>query len=125
MRKSAFLISLIIIVITGCSNEKKIPSGILKGEKWEAVLFDVISAERFVQQFYRDSSLEGRQAKTMEYYNTIFEIHNITEEKFFESLEFYLSRPDISVDVFDSLSSYGERMREFHQKPEDRPTLDE
>lgn len=107
-----------LLMVASCTNYNKVPSGILQGEKWNAILWDVISAERFVQQFYRDSTKEGRDNKTLELYQAVFAVHDITSEQFFKSMEFYLNRPDLSLTSFDSLSRMGDYKRSEIQNRE-------
>jgi hypothetical protein len=115
MRVTAIVWGL-MVVFSACSNNKKVPKEFIQPDKWQAVIYDIVTAERFVQDYLRDSTLDGRKRKAMEMYNTIFAIHGISKKQFFESLEFYLSRPDISNEIFSKTGTYGESLRTIYQE---------
>jgi uncharacterized protein DUF4296 len=43
--------------------------------------------------------------KSIELYEQVFRIHNITKNEFQKSLDFYQARPDLLKIIFDSISS--------------------
>lgn len=90
-----------------CSSQKEDerPENVLEPEKFTAVMIDVQITEGMRAQgvdiITPDKGVKGA-------YNQIFEKHNITKERFEESYDYYLNRPDkmekIYEQVLDSLS---------------------
>ena len=77
----------------------------------------MIQADQFSKQFIvKDSSKKNISVETMKLYDEVFQIHHITKDEFQKSYQFYISRPDILKNVFDSLSAQGNRrMQEIYQ----------
>jgi hypothetical protein len=99
-------------IVTGCSNKDKAPGGILSKEKMEAVLWDIIQAERFTATFVAKDTSKNVKTENFKLYGQVFSLHGVTKDEFITSYKFYLSRPDISRVLFDSLSSRANRLRE-------------
>ncbi|MGN6418818.1 MAG: DUF4296 domain-containing protein, partial [Pseudobacter sp.] len=60
--------------------------------------------------------------ETLKLYDQVFQVHKITREEFVKSYKFYLSRPDISKVMFDSIASRANRKREEqYNKPPETP----
>ncbi len=100
-----------LLLLAACTNQAKIPADVIQGEQWKLVLWDMIQAERFAQQFIRDTAMSVREQKKFELYGQVFAIHGISKEEFISSMKFYLKRPDLSSVVFDSLAAYGDRLK--------------
>jgi hypothetical protein len=102
--------------LVSCTDKDKTPPGVLPKDKMQNVLWDVIQAERFRETFIRDSS-KDLKAETFKLYAQVFEIHKVTKDEFVKSYKFYMSRPDIARDMFDSLATQANRRREEMYKP--------
>jgi hypothetical protein len=105
-------------IVTGCSNKDQAPAGVLSKEKMEAVLWDIIQAERFTATFVAKDSSKNVREENFKLYSQIFSIHQVTKDEFITSYKFYLSRPDIARVLFDSLSTMANRKREELYKPQ-------
>ena len=116
MKKGLYV--LLLILLSGCSMR---PWGVLSQEDMVAVLLDVHIAEAAMKVV--DTS--AKRIEKQEYYNTIFEKHNITKEKFDKSLDWYARHPKLLVEVYDEVKVEAERLQErveayeFH--PDDKP----
>jgi hypothetical protein len=115
--------------VVSCTDKDKIPAGVLPKDKMEKVLWDMVQAERYRETFVRDSALDLKK-ETFKLYAQVFEIHQITKDEFIKSYKFYMSRPDISRVLFDSLATRANRRREELYKPQPldtasaKPTVD-
>jgi hypothetical protein len=109
-------LSALVWCLISCTDKDKIPAGVLPKDKMQKVLWDVIQAERYRETFVRDSS-KDLKAETFKLYAQVFEIHKVTKEEFAKSYKFYMSRPDIARDMFDSLATQANRRREEMYKP--------
>jgi uncharacterized protein DUF4296 len=109
-------LSAFVWCLISCTDKDKIPAGVLPKDKMQKVLWDVIQAERFRETFIKDSS-KDLKAETFKLYAQVFEIHKVTKDEFVKSYKFYMSRPDIARDMFDSLATQANRRREEMYKP--------
>jgi len=105
---------LIILVITGCTNNKKIPPEIIQQPRMEKILWDMMQADRYVASFIMpdkvmDSAIKKEKAAVM--YEQVFRLNNISRDEFLKSYKFYLGRPDITKTMFDSISARADRQR--------------
>jgi hypothetical protein len=108
-------------VLVSCTDKGKIPAGVLAKDKMEKVLWDMIQAERFRETFIRDSS-KDLKSETFKLYAQVFKIHKVSKDEFIKSYKFYMSRPDIARDMFDSLATKANRRREELYKPKSGDT---
>jgi hypothetical protein len=111
----------IVLGLISCTDKDKIPKGVLPKDKMESVLWDMLEAERYRTTFIKDSA--KIKTETFKLYAEVFAIHQITKDQFIKSYKFYMSRPDIARDMFDSLSTRANRRREDLYKPKS-PTTD-
>jgi hypothetical protein len=104
---------LIILIISGCTDNTKIPPGIIEKPRMEKILWDMMQADRFVATFIMtkegDSATKKLQAAEM--YEQVFRLNKISRDDFLKSYKFYLGRPDITKVMFDSIAARAERQR--------------
>lgn len=122
MRKAA---AFFFILLTGCIDNTKVPSGIIQRPKMQKILWEMVEADRFATSFIqpRKDSLNRNKKETIELYDKVFSYNGITRDEFLKSYKFYLGRPDLLKMMFDSISAQAERKRSEiynHPKPADR-----
>ncbi len=102
--KAGLLILFFSFFFAGCKSRNKIPKKILPQTKMEAVLFDMIRADKFLTDFVfiKDTSL-NKDTSSIKLYQQIFRIHHISKQEFQQSFSFYRSHPDLFKTVLDSL----------------------
>lgn len=110
-------LSAIVWCVVSCTDKDKIPAGVLPKDKMEKVLWDMIQADRYRESFVHDSALDLKKEQ-FKLYAQVFEIHQITKDEFIKSYKFYMSRPDITRVLFDSLATRANRRREELYKPQ-------
>jgi hypothetical protein len=124
MMKCKWLI-LLVVIVAGCTNKSKIPSGILGKEKMEKVLWDMVLADRFAAQFIvKDSAKINATDSTFKLYSVVFSMNDISREDFVKSYKFYLTRPDLSKVIFDTISQRANRLKEESYRPKLTKPLD-
>lgn len=125
MKMNSKWLILSLVLIAGCTNNSKIPSGILDKEKMEKVLWDMVLADRFAANFVlKDSSRINVKDSTFKLYSEVFSIHDISREEFIKSYKFYLTRPDLSKIIFDTISQRSTRLKEESYRPKMLTPLD-
>jgi len=108
----------------GCSNSKSKSSGILPKEKMQAVMWDIIEADVFTEQFIKKDSLKNLSMENMQLQNKIFAIHKTTKADFYKSYDYYLAHADQMRIILDSITAKAERDRtkmlekQYNKKPE-------
>ncbi len=76
----------------------------------QSVLWDVMRADEFIiYQATKDSTF-NRRKESIELYKHVLDTHNITEEDFKKSMNFYQKRPDLLKIVLDSLQKKADRI---------------
>ena len=82
------------------------------------ILWDLIQADQYAKQFLlKDSSKKNIRVETIKLYQEVLQIHHITKDQFKKSYQFYLTRPDLTKNIFDSLAASGNRRRKEIYKP--------
>ena len=74
-----------IVILNSCGNKDEIPAGILKPEKMQVVLWDVIKAEAFTADFIKKDSSKNAVAENLKLQQQIFAIHKISKADFYSS----------------------------------------
>ena len=113
MRTGICLLCVLLVMGISCNDSTKVSSDILPKDKMEDLLWDMMLADRYSAQFLlKDSTTKDVKLETMKLYEQVFQMHHITRQQFVKNYKYYLSRPDISKVLFDSLSARGTRNRD-------------
>ena|ERR1700681_2791614 len=110
----------VLFFVMSCTNKDSIPRGIIPKDKMEKILWDMILADQFSTPYLlKDSARINTKMETMKLYAEVFQIHHVSKEEFQKSFSYYLSRPDITKTMFDSLSAHSNRHREeLYKRPD-------
>jgi Domain of unknown function (DUF4296) len=115
---------LLLLFILSCSGRHYIPSGVLKPEKMEKVLYDVILAEGYAESYlFIDSSRTKEEWMNGEL-DTVLAIHKLSQETFMKSYDFYKKRPDLLKPIMDTINEKSVRNRERVYDRSIRKTLE-
>lgn len=95
----------VITFFIACKKKDNSSDGILPEAKMQAVLWDMIRADHFLNNYMivKDTSLKKKEA-SIKQYNQILQIHKISEETFKKSFAYYRSNPKVMWTMMDSLS---------------------
>lgn len=99
--KSILHFGIILMLLTtflACNKKREDPKpeNLIPKEKMSAILKDVHMAEASLQMFpstERDSIGRG-------YYGHIFRIHEVEEDRYYKSIEYYTSSPQDLIDIY-------------------------
>lgn len=91
-------------LFAACGKRNETPEGILSGEKMEAVLWDIIRADQFLNDyvFNRDTSADKRK-ESIKLYRKVFALHKISKEEFQKSMHYYMEEPARFRTILDSV----------------------
>ncbi len=93
---------IILILNFNCipSANNEVPENLIDREKMVNVLKDVYLAEESVATFLPDK----RDSMAYLLYNHVFRIHQIEEQQFYESLNYYNTHPEVIKEIHDNIS---------------------
>jgi hypothetical protein len=107
----------VMFLISSCGNKEKLPAGVLKPEKMQAVLWDVIKADVFATEFIKKDSAKNAAAENLKLQQQIFAIHKITRADFYKSYDYYKSNTVEFKKVIDSMIARAERNKYNKTQP--------
>lgn len=125
MRIAAGLLC-ILLLIAGCSEKDKIPSGVIGKEEMEKILWDMMLADQYAANYIiKDSAKVNVKMETLKLYEEVFRLHKVSRDEFRKSFQFYQERPDITRVMFDSLLARGNRarMENYTRPPQATPPV--
>ena len=115
MRLTSIIISIILLV--ACSRSD-VPGNILPPEKIRPIIFDLLRADEFVNNFVLKDTLLKREAEAVKLYEQVFLIHKVSAAEFYKSYKYYQAHPDVNKSLIDSLNAMAIRKK---PKPEAIP----
>jgi hypothetical protein len=83
---------------------------VLKPDVMEAVIWDLMRIDELVNAKHQKDSSYNKFSESISLYKQVFQIHNITEEQFKNSLTYYKANPGSLRPVLDSLQTRGNNM---------------
>jgi hypothetical protein len=109
------------LVLFSCSGRNKVPSGIIKQNEMQSVLWDVIRAQALSEEIARKDSSVKEVVETQMLTKKVFEIHKITPGAFDSSYSWYTGHPEIMRIIFDSMNAQNQRQNDLKPKVESKP----
>jgi hypothetical protein len=102
----------LIFLFTACGNRAGISKDIIPPDSMTKIMKDIIMAEEYSNQYIlKDSLRTDKRMANQDLLEAIFALHHTNRKTFQESLNYYESRPDQNMKIFDSLSSYANQHR--------------
>ena len=98
------------LALIGACNSK-LPSDVLKPDKMQAVLWDVIKADVFTAEFIKKDSTKNAAAENVKLQQQIFALHKISKADFYRSYDYYRSNTEIFKKIMDSMVVRAEKNR--------------
>lgn len=108
--KKLSIISLILF-FQACMSKDKIPADILPPDKMQALLWDVIQADVFTNNFTSKDSSKNLVAENIKLQQQVFGYHKVTKESFYTSYHYYVEHTELMSALLDSMTARAERSR--------------
>lgn len=108
MRSSSIIV--IIAFLYSCSSSG-IPGNVLPPEKIQPIIFDLLRADEYVNNFTLRDTLLKREKEAVKLYEQVFQIHKVSAEEFYKSYKYYQAHPDKNKVLIDSLNAFVNRKR--------------
>jgi len=115
MRACYFLLTLLLFA--SCGNKEEIPTAVLKPDKMQAVLWDVIRADAFTTEFIKKDSGKNSAEENLKLQQQIFAIHKVTREDFYRSYDYYKTNTPLFRKMLDSMIVQAERKKNLNTDP--------
>lgn len=96
--RGVFVLWLCLLAI-GCSKQVEKPKELIPETKMISVLKEVHIAEAAIQSAKADQ----KDSIATLYYSTIFKIHDIGEQSFYESLDYYMMQPKRFEQMYEQV----------------------
>jgi hypothetical protein len=116
-------IILLVICLGGCGGKDGSSSGILKADEMQTVLWDIMRADAYTNQYLKKDSLKDAAFENAILQQKIFALHKIKREDFYNSFRYYDQHPEMMRMVLDSITARGEREKytTLYAKPVIKP----
>jgi hypothetical protein len=102
MRRTIFVV-FISLILPSCSSKDNVPSNVIPPDKMQSVIFDLLKADEFINNFVIKDTTLKRDHEALKLYQQVFLLHKIKREDFYKSYNYYMAHPDKSKALFDSL----------------------
>ena len=109
--RNSIIIVLIGFCIASCKDKNALPAGILSKEKMQVVLWDVIRAEAFTNNYIKRDTTKNKNLvlEDAKLQHQVFAINNVTKDEFYTSYDYYRMHPDLLLAVLDSIDAINSR----------------
>ena len=102
-----------IILFTSCASDSETPKGIITPDKMQAVLWDIIKANAFTNEFIKKDSSKNLSEENKRLQEQVFAIHKVTKADFYNSYDYYKSNTPLFKKMLDSMIVQGERNKDI------------
>ncbi len=109
MKTLLYAYGITIVFLCSCADNKK--GRVIQKEAMEAVMWDMIQADAFTQNFIKKDSTKKDSLENASLQKKIFQLHHITKEDFDVSYNFYSANPGQMKIMLDSITARAERDR--------------
>jgi Domain of unknown function (DUF4296) len=107
----------LLVLLSSCRDNNKLPEGVLKPEKMKLVLMDVIKAEAYTAEMLKKDSAKNGLEENSRLQQQVFSIHKITREDFYRSYAYYKDHAEIFKVMLDSMVTQGYRNKSISVPP--------
>jgi hypothetical protein len=114
---------LLVCFLEACTNSGRVPAGIIPMQKMEIILWQLIQSDEYVNRQLAKDSLKKTSVEKMKIYQQVFDLNGTSPGEFKKSYQFYMSHPDITKIMFDSIAVQAGRQRAEMYKPKAKPKL--
>lgn len=106
----------VLLLLTSCGNNNEKPPGILKPEKMQLVLWDIIKAEAYTAEMIKTDSAKKAPEENLKLQQQVFSIHKITRNEFYNSYDYYKNNSAVFKVMLDSMITQSARQKNYNNK---------
>lgn len=104
-----------LVTITSCGNNKP-PSDVLKPDKMQAVLWDIIKADAFTTEIIKKDTAKDAEKENLKLQQQVFAIHHTTKDIFYKSYDYYKTNTPVFKVMLDSMMAQAGRNKNYGTK---------
>ncbi len=104
----------VLCLLVSCGNDNEMPPGILKPEKMQGVLWDIITAEAYTAEMIKTDSTKKPAEENQKLQQQVFSIHKITKDEFYNSYDYYKNNSTVFKVMLDSMIVRGSRKKNYN-----------
>ncbi len=112
---------LLLALVTACGNNADVPNDIIPGKKMETILWQLMQSDEYANIQLKKDSTKQYRAEKLKIYQQVFDLNGISMSEFKKSYQYYMSHPDITKVMFDSMTARAGTLRMELYKP--KPAL--
>ena len=94
-----------LLFLYSCKNDSNIPSNMIKPNIMADILVDIAIAEGFSESYLFKDTLSKKDSVLKKEISKVLQTHNIKQQQFSRSYQFYASRPNLYKVVMDSTNA--------------------
>jgi Domain of unknown function (DUF4296) len=117
MKHRVALVFLIALFICGCGGDGDIPANVLKPDKMQAVMWDIVRADVFTSEFIKVDSTKDLLRENLQLQKKIFELNKTSREQYYTSFEYYKNKPELMREMLDTMVARVNRGRNKANSP--------
>lgn len=117
MKLHTVIFALLTLFFCACSNDDEVPSHVLKPDKMQAVMWDIVRADVFTSEFIKADSTKDLLRENLQLQKKIFALNKITKEQYYTSFEYYKSKPELMRVMLDTMMARVNRGRNKASSP--------
>lgn len=111
MIRSVIAVLMMTAVLGSCNKKDEIPADVMKPDKMQAVMWDVLRANAFVNEYIRRDSSKNIANEQAKLQLQIFGIHKISKTDFEKSYTYYQDHPARMTVMLDTLIARANRSK--------------
>lgn len=117
MKQPIAIFSLLALLFCACNGDDEIPSHVLKPDKMQAVMWDIVRADVFTNEFIKADSTKDLLRENLQLQKKIFALNNISREQYYTSFEYYKNKPELMQAMLDTMIARVNRARNKAASP--------
>lgn len=103
--KFSIVVIVFLVFFYSCKNDNNIPSNLIKPNIMADILVDIAIAEGFSESYLFKDTLSKKDSVLKKEISKVLQMHNIKQQQFSKSYQFYANRPNLYKVVFDSANA--------------------
>ena len=116
MMRLLILLLLLTALFASCGSSS-VPAGILPGDKMGTIIWQLMQSDEYANNLLAKDSTKKSGTVRMTLYREVFDLNKTSMAEFKKSYQFYMAHPDITKNIFDSITAKAARQRTEFFKP--------
>jgi hypothetical protein len=95
---------LLVSLLAACANSDSIPGNVISKQKMETIIWQLVQSDEYVNIRSAKDTTKKISTEKMKIYQQVFDLNGVSLAEFKKSYLFYMEHPNISKEMFDSIS---------------------